>query len=194
MPSFDLRGIKVAKYVNTSGTITYTEAQAVGEAMTVDLQLKFAEGRLYAESTLAEYMKKATGGSISIGVKYINSAAQQLMFGARAATQVVTVGTVGTTINSLKFGSKDAPKYVGIGFYAPDMIDGVEKYTAVKVCRALFGQPSMTMQTLGDSITFNTPTTTGEFMADHSTTQELLEVAICDTEAQAQAWITRKLA
>lgn len=58
MPSFDLRGIKCANYVNTNGTISYTGAQSIGDAMTVDLQLKYAEGRLYAESTLAEYMKK----------------------------------------------------------------------------------------------------------------------------------------
>ena len=27
MPQFDLRGIKIAKYVNTAGVITYTDAQ-----------------------------------------------------------------------------------------------------------------------------------------------------------------------
>ena len=82
MPSFDLRGIKVAKYVNTSGTITYTDAQKLGDAMNVTLELKFAEGRLYAESTLSEYLKLATGGTISIGVKYIPDEVQELIFGA----------------------------------------------------------------------------------------------------------------
>jgi len=193
MPSFDLRGIKVAKYVNTSGTISYTDAQTVGDAMNVNLQFKYAEGRVYAESVLAEFMKKIVGGTISIGVKYIPEAAQKLMFSAREATQVVTVGTTATTINSLKFGAKDTPQYVGIAFYAPSMVDGVEKFLAVKIQRALFGPPSMTMQTLGDNITFQTPTTTGEFLADHSTNQELIESAYCDTEAAAQAWINAKL-
>lgn len=190
MPSFDLRGIKCAEYVNTSGTISYTGAQTIGDAMSVDLQLKYAEGRLYAESTLAEYMKKATGGTISIGVKYIPNDAQKVLFGAKEVS--TTVNT--KTIKSLKFGAKDSPKYVGVGFYAPDMIDGVEKYTAVLVNKALFGQPSMTMNTLGDNITFNTPTTVGEFMANDSATQDMLEIAVCDTEADAIAWITAKLA
>ena len=50
MPSFDLRGIRAGKYKNTSGTVTYTEPTDVGDAMSAQLELKFAEGRLYAES------------------------------------------------------------------------------------------------------------------------------------------------
>ena len=57
MPSFDLRGIRAGKYKNTSGTVTYTEPTDVGDAMSAQLELKFAEGRLYAESKLAEYIK-----------------------------------------------------------------------------------------------------------------------------------------
>lgn len=87
MPQFDLRGIKIAEYINTSGTISYDNAQSVGDAMNVNLDLRYAEGRLYAESTLAEYLRKATGGTISIGVKYIPEDAQKLMYApeARAA-------------------------------------------------------------------------------------------------------------
>ena len=66
MPSFDLRGIRAGKYKNTSGTVTYTEPTDVGDAMSAQLELKFAEGRLYAESKLAEYIKLATGGTISL--------------------------------------------------------------------------------------------------------------------------------
>lgn len=197
MPQFDLRGIKAAKYVNNGGTVSYSNKTSIGDAMNVDLQLTYAEGRLYAESTLAEYMRKATGGSITIGVKYIPTEAQELMFGARTASKSITytAGTASTTgtVSSLKFGANDAPQYVGVGFYAPDMVDGVQKYTAVIVTRALFGQPSMTLQTMGDNITFQTPTTTGEFLPDHSATKEMLETAICDNEEMAKAWIDSKL-
>lgn len=192
MPQFDLRGIKVATYVNTAGTITYTNATSVGDAMNVNLELRFAEGRLYAESTLAEYMRKVVGGTISIGVKYITTAAQTMMFGVTAKTR--TVGTASTaSIGSLVTSAKDTPNYVGAAFYAPDMIDGVKKFTAVKVAKALFGNPSMSLQTAGESIVFNTPTTSGEFLADDSTGQDMIEVAVCDTEADAKAWVTAVL-
>lgn len=199
MPQFDLRGIKAAKYVNTNGVITYTNAQTVGDAMNVNLELRFAEGRLYAESTLAEYMRKAVGGTISIGVKYIPSAAQIMMFNSRSNSRNITYtpgsGT-STTISAagLVIGRKTTSAYVGVAFYAPDMVDGVEKYTCVKIARALFGPPSMTLQTAGESITFNTPTVSGEFMADDSANGDLIEVAIVDDEEAAVAWVTAVLA
>ena len=189
MPQFDLRGIKVAKYVNTSGTITYTDAQTLGDAMNVNMEVRVAEGRLYAESTLAEYMRKIVGGTISIGVKYIPTAAQKLMFGAPEKTR--TVGTASVT--SLLIGGADTPQYVGVAFYAPDMVDGNLKYTAVKVAKTLFGQPSMSLQTAGENIVFNTPTVSGEFLADNSTTQDLIETATLDSENEAKAWVTAVL-
>ena len=69
MPQFDLRGIRVAEYTGskTAGD-TYGTPETAGDAMAVNLELRFAEGRLYAESSLAEYLKKATGGTMSMGV------------------------------------------------------------------------------------------------------------------------------
>ena len=197
MPQFDLRGIQAAKYVNTAGTITYTNRQKVGDAMSANLEMRYAEGRLYAESTLAEYMRKATGGTISLGVKYIPNAAQQLMFGSRSKSRTVTYqnngATATSTVSGLVLGAKTDSAYVGVGFYAPDMVDGVEKYTCVKVAKCLFGPPSMALQTAGENIQFNTPTTSGEFLADDSADQDMIEVAICDTEEQAIAWVAAAL-
>ena len=184
MPAFDLRHIYIAEYQNASGAITYGVPVKAGDAMSANLEMRYAEGRLYAESTLAEYMRKALGGTISLAVKYIPEEAQTLMYGTQSNTR--TVGE--KQIKSLKTTAKDVLKYVGVSFYAPDMIDGVQKYTCVFVSRALFGAPSMVYQTLGESITFNTPTTTGEFLANNAATQDLLETAIADTEEDAIAW------
>ena len=184
MPSFDLRNIKIAEYQREGKAVSYGETESIGDAMNCNLELRFAEGRLYAESTLAEFVKKATGGSISIGVKYIPESAQQLMFGATATTR--SVGD--KTVSGLRFGAKDKSKYVGVAFYAPDMIDSVEKYTCVFVAKSMFGPPSMAYQTKGESITFNTPTTSGEFLADDTDNQVLLETAVCDTVDEAVAW------
>lgn len=184
MPSFDLRNIKIAEYTRSGNAVSYGTPESVGDAMNCNLELRFAEGRLYAESSLAEFIKKASGGTISIGVKYIPESAQQLMFGATETTR--SAGS--KTISGLRFGAKDKSKYVGVAFYAPDMIDSVEKYTCVFVAKAMFGTPSMAYKTKGDSISFNTPTTTGEFLADDTDNQTLLETAVCDTVDDAVAW------
>lgn len=200
MPQFGLKGIKAAKYVNTAGTITYTNPTEVGDAMTANLELRFAEGRLYAEDMLAEYMRKAVGGTISIGVKYIKQTAQQLLFGVQTKNRNITYTPTGTTVTatatatSVVNGGSDLGQYVGLAFYAPDMVDGVKKFTCVFVKKCLFGPPSMSLQTMGENITFNTPTTSGEFLADDSAAQDLFEVAIVDDENEAKAWITAVLA
>lgn len=199
MPQFDLRGIKAAEYINNNGVVTHGTAQPVGDAMTANLEMRYAEGRLYAESTLAEFMKKATGGTISLGVKYIKDDAQKLMFGSRAKNRSVSYtpsaggATATATVASLVLGAKTDSKYVSVAFYAPDMVDGVEKYTCVYVPKCLFGPPSMTLQTAGENIQFNTPTTSGEFLADDTNNQDMLEVAICDDENAAIAWVTAVL-
>ena len=200
MPQFGLKGIKAAKYVNTAGTITYTNPTEVGDAMTANLELRYAEGRLYAEDMLAEYMRKAVGGTISIGVKYIKQTAQQLLFGVQTKNRSISYTPVGSststtaTATSVVNGGQDIGQYVGLAFYSPDMVDGVKKYTCVFVKKVLFGPPSMSLQTMGENISFNTPTTSGEFLADDSSAQDLFEVAIVDDENEAKAWITAVLA
>ena len=188
MPTFDLRGIKIGKYINTEGTITYETPISMGDAMSVELNLTAAEGRLYAESRLAEYKKLITGGTASVGVKYITDAAQKLLFGMSENTR--NVGT-NTSQKSLKATAKDIAKYVGMGFYAPDAIDGTDKYTAVFVYKVLFGAPGYVYATKGDSIIFQTPTTTGEFLADDSEDKSIMEIATLASESDAVAWINK---
>lgn len=185
MPSFDLKGIRCAKYnKKADGGITYSDHTRIGDAMACNLELRFAEGRLYAESSLAEYMKSAVGGTISIGVKYIPYDAQALMYKAEKTNRTLQTKPV----DGIKFTKKSNGQYIGVSFYAPDMIDEVAKYTCVFVYKSLFGPPSMTYQTKGENLTFQTPTTTGEFLPANNGDGDLLEVAVCDTEDDAIAW------
>ena len=114
MPAFDLRYINVAEYVNTDGVISYGARKPFGDAMGVNLELKHAEGRLYAEGKLAEYNKLATGGTISVATKYIPQETQILLFGAKEHTP--TVGA--KEIKSIRHTTSDVPPYVGISCYA----------------------------------------------------------------------------
>lgn len=180
MPAIDLRGIQIARLEDD----VYSSPMSVGDAMSCNLQLRFAEGRLFAESTLAEFIKKCTGGSLSVGVKYIPTAAQELMYGAKPKAR--TVGD--KSVSGLLISGKDVGHYVGVSMYAPDMIDGEEKYTCIFIHKAMFGHPGYNFQTMGENIVFQTPTTTGEFLARTKEGKELLEAAVCETEEDAIAW------
>ena len=69
------------------------------------------------------------------------------------------------------------------------MRDGSTKVTACFVHKALVGQPAMNLQTKGENIQFQTPTTTGEFLPSDADTQDIMEVAVLDDAANAIAWI-----
>lgn len=198
MPTYDLRNIKVAKYHNNNGTVTHEGATECGDAMNVNLELRFAEGRLYAEGGLAELMRKCTGGTISIGVKYIKNPAQIMMFGNAEKTRSIKYTPTGGTektvqVKGLTLGKKSKSGYVSVAFFAPDLIDGEEKVTCVYISRALFGAPAKVYQTAGEQITFQTDTTTGEFLNDHSADGNLIEIAVVDDEEAAAAWVNEVL-
>ena len=189
MAKYDLRYIQCARYVNTEGVISFTDKQKVGDAMTANIELRFAEGRLYAESTLAEYIRKCTGGTISLGVKYIKEAAQKLMFGLTEKTRSITQqGGTATSVKSLVTKRSTVGAYVGISFYTPALYEGVEKYDCVFVGKCMFGEPSESTQTAGENIQFQTPVTNGEFLADDSSDGQIKEAVTVDTEALAIAW------
>lgn len=180
MPTIDLRNIQIAELKDNA----YGTPMTIGDAMSCNLQLRFAEGRLHAESSLAEFIKKCIGGSISIGSKYIPFVAQKVMYGHK--DKVRSIGN--KEVTGLLVSGNDVGSYVGVSFYAPDMIDNVEKYTCVFVHKAMFGAPSRNYQTMGENIVFQTPTTTGEFLAKTKEGKELMEAAICDSVEDAIAW------
>lgn len=193
MPTFGLKGAHVAPYNNTDGVVTYGTPIPAGCAISVNLELSYAEARLYACDSLAEYLREVIGGTITFGAKYFPQAAQQTMFGATLKTRTVTFTPPGGTettkeVTSVVTSSSNTPGYVGFSAYAPDMVDGVKKWTAFFVAKAKFSTPSTVLNTKGETITFQTPQTVGEFLPDDTGDTVIQEVAICDSEAEAVAW------
>lgn len=193
MPTIGFRGATVAPYNNNNGAVTYGTPISTGCPMQAQLELRFAEGRLYACDSLAEYIREVIGGTVTFGAKYFPQAAQVTMFGATTKDRDVTVtrpgGTEETvTITSVVVSANNRAGYVGFAGFAPDVIDGANKYTAFFVPKVKFSQPNTNLQTKQDNITFQTPTTTGEFLPDDTTGRVVQEVAICDTIEKAKAW------
>lgn len=192
MPTIGFRNAYVASYTNNAGVVTYDTPIGAGSPITAALELRYAEGRLYAGDNLAEYIREVTGGNVTFGAKYFPTAAQQKMFGVTTKSRNVTFndgnGEQTKAVASVVASAGDRPVYVGFAGYAPDVIDGANKFTAFFVPKVKFAPPGMNLQTKNDSITFQTPTTTGEFLPDDTTGRVVQEVAICDSEAEAQAW------
>lgn len=200
MPEFDLRKMYFAEYNNNNGVVTYGTVLDAGDAMNTNWEFRYAEGRLYAASTLAEFIREAVGGTVSVAVKYFPAAVQQLLFGDSPRTRSISYTPAGASepvtkeITSQVYGGNSRAKNVGFAGYALDLIDGAQKVTAFKLARVLFGKPGKSLQTKGgDTINFATPTSSGEFMADHSGNKDMVEMAILDTEEEADAWCRASL-
>lgn len=192
MPTIGFRGAFVAPY-NNAGGVTYGAQISAGCPMMANLELRFAEGRLYACDSLAEYIREVIGGTITFGAKYFPREAQVMMFGATTKERAVTItnpdGTQETvTVTSIVVSSDNHAGYVGFAGFAPDVIDGQNMFTAFFVPKVKFSQPNMSLQTRQDNITFQTPQTTGEFLPDDTTGRVVQEVAVCASEAEARAW------
>ena len=138
--------------------------------------------------------RTSTGGTISLGVKYIPDEAQKLLFGLTDQTRSVTPqGGSATSVAGLSVSAKSEGNYVGVAFYCPALKDSAKKFWCCRIVKAMFGPPSLSLQTKGENIVFNTPTTTGEMLMDDSDEGLIYESAYVDSEDEAEAWVDAAL-
>lgn len=185
----------VYNYNPETGAISYTDCAAIGHGITATLGFRFAEGRLYASGVLRRFKRKLTGGSVSFGVDVLKLAMQKMLYQAQETEVKIKVGTAQTekTIKNIGYGETTPGHPVGYAYYAPaDDNDADDSFFCVFVRKAQFGPPEMNYNTENDSITWVTPTTTGEFMApDHkngTTAPLMMEMTEVDTEEEAVSW------
>lgn len=157
-----------------TGEETYGTPKKLAEAISVELSVESAEGSLYADDKVSESVREFSGGTISINTNDIAPADLADILGA-------TVDKNGVVIQT----AEDSPKPVALGFRAKKS-NG--KYRYFWLYRVLFGVPSTTLNTKGDSIEFQTPTTEGTIMArkkadDNGTHPWKTEVTEGDTGA-----------
>ena len=183
MATIGFKGIYAATYSESGSTVSYTGCASMGKPIDCNMELKAAEGRLYAADALDKYRRKITGGSISIVAEDIPDTMRKLIFGEEDSAR--TVGSA-TSVAGLKITDSTVAPYVGIAGYAPEDVNGEDKFHAFFAPKALFASPSMHYKTMDTAIEFQVPTCVGEFMK--AADGEIFEHAILDTEEDAIAW------
>ena len=193
MPLYGFRGIYLAEYHNNNGAVTYDAPFTPGCPIMANLEFQFAQGDLWCKDARSITRRKIIGGNVTFETKALSQAAQLAMFGAASKTRSVTYtegsGSQTKNVSSVVFADTDNAPCMGFAGYGPDAIDeGSDKFTAFFIPKARFSPPSMRLQTINSNITFQTPTTTGTFMHDDTSGLVVAEFAVCDSEAEAQAW------
>ena len=166
------------------GMETYGTPTKMAGAVSVELSIELNEGNFYSDDNLSAAVKEFKSGSITLAVDDIGSSVASVLVGA-------SVDDNGVLIHA----GEDSASPVAVGFRAK-MPNG--KYRYFWLYRVLFGVPSTSLATKGDSITFSNPSIAGVIMLRNKADLEgkhpwKSEITEGETEADATtiaSWFT----
>jgi len=163
----------------TSSIPTYSAGLAIGKAVSSNLAITNAEGELYADDALAEYVSEFANAALTMEVDNIALANQAKLYGA--------------TYSGDEFMAEaaDTAPYGGIGGYQILIINNVKKYRAWFFPKAKASVPDWGATTKGNSISFGTQPIKMRIMKPNYGPWYYMKEFT--TEAAAQAYIDAKL-
>jgi|GEM_PF-733017 len=139
---------------DTSEGISYGAGVILGKFINCDINHNFAEGSLFGDNVLCEYVKEYRDTDITLGVTYLPTEADIVVFGK-------TVNGNETTSNI-----EDEPAEGGFGYITKELRDSVAFWIVFWQYRTKFSTPNRSGATKADNITFNTPSITGKGKAN----------------------------
>ena len=177
----------VATYSADGSTITYGTPQILARGVDVDLDVEASEDNyFYADNVQAESDSGTmSGGSITLTVDGLLTAAERLIMG------LPTAGADGF----MAYDNSQQIPYVGIGFIARYMEDGVTSYVPYVLVKCVFSQISIEAATQEAEIDWQTQELTATIMRGDDAAQTWKYVGNeYETEAAAYTAMTGKLA
>ena len=130
-----------------NGNETYGTPVQLAKAINADINVELLEATLYADDGADTVIKEFKSGTLSLGINDIGVQAAQDLTGANLDANGVLISA-----------GEDAPTPVAVGFRAKSASG---RYRYFWLYRVLFGIPSTSLKTKGDSIEFSTPTIEG---------------------------------
>ena len=181
----------VATYVNSNGTITYTGCIPLARGVEVSLDIETADdNNFYADNVLAESAAGTfTGGTVTLTVDGLKTAARQLISGQVTTTSVTfTTGGTTSTVTVDVYDDNQITPYVGVGFVVRYMEDGNTTYAPIVLRKCAFSQEGLDAATQEEEIDFQTQELEASIMRDDSATHQWKWIAADQsTEAKAEA-------
>jgi len=135
---------------NSEGLETYDTPSRLAKAIQADLSIEIAEAILYADDAAQESVREFQSGTLTLGVDDVAPEVAADLLGAG-------IDDNGVLISS----SEDVGPPVAVGFRAR-RANGTHKF--FWLYRVLFGTPSTSLQTKGESVSFQTPQIEGTIM------------------------------
>lgn len=176
----------VAVYSATGGTITYASGQDLARGVDVSIEPETSEDNIfYANNVAAESASGSfTGGTLNLTVDGLKTAAEKLIMG------LPTAGADGF----MAYDNSQQIPYVGIGFIARYMEDGVTSYVPYVLTKCVFSQIPTAAATQEAEIDWQTQELTATIMRGDDAAQTWKYIGNeYETEAAAYTAMTGKL-
>jgi phi13 family phage major tail protein len=169
-----------AKYDDSTGVPVYTNGFVIAKAMKIALKWDKNSVTIYADDALDDMDQSITGGTETLALN-------ELMYDSQSALLGHQINGNGEMIVN----ANDIAPYVGHGFYGMIKRNGAYKFRAVWLTKMQYSEPDDESDTKADKIAFQTPTIEGKIMQD--IVGNFKTEKICDTEADAKAWLNAKV-
>lgn len=157
-------GMRYPKYCvitvteNQDGTEseTYGTLKVMGKAISATTNVSYTSSDLYADDGKAESVREFTGGTISLNTDELEN------------TVVADLSGAATDANGgIDFDADDTAPYIRMGYIRRRIKRGVTTFGAMVLMRVKFAPLNDEDNTKGESITFGTPTLTGDIFKNH---------------------------
>lgn len=167
-----------AKYSAANGVVTYTTPTALGRATSVDIT---TEGKdpaiLYADNGPVEAVPTFGGGNATIGIDQLS---------LEVAKDVLGYGT-GSAADGITLEVDKVAPYVGLGFIAKQIYNGVLKWRMICLTKCQAKVPDISLTTQGETVEFQTPSLEFTIMRDDNAVPGWSHWQDYTTEADALA-------
>lgn len=172
----------VALYSASAGVVTYSGARQLARGVSVSLNPEEADSNdFYADNVEAESVAGTfSGGTVDLVVDGLLQDAEKMIMGLPAATEVAGVSV-------LAYGDDAQPPYVGIGYIARYMSEGVTTYTPTILTKAKFNIPGAEHATQEENISWQTQALSAALMRDDTAKHNWKYVAAEDYSTEKDA-------
>lgn len=186
-----------AVYAVSGGTVSYTSGKLCGKAISLELSLDGGNDNiLYADNAPCESDNQFAGGSLTIGTDDLYADVMKTFLGMPEEAIATTGFTDFTTASPKWYKNNDDQivPYLGFGAIAKKKIGGAIKYVAIIFNKIQFANLAQSLETQGETISWQTESIEATVMRDDSTKHDWRWISSdLDTEADAETLIKAAL-
>jgi len=167
-----------ALYSVTAGAISYSGLAKLGKATTVNVTIDGKDPQiLYADNGPAESLTLFGGGTVTLGIDELDLATAAKVLGLAAPA----------SNGGITFVADAVAPYMGLGFVTKKIVGGAIKYRVVILYKVQFKTPDFSVDTQGETVSFQTPELEASILRDDATPAKWSMWQDYDTEAAALA-------